>query len=101
MRWVVRTFAAAGAALVLVACSSDSGTSKDVAWKDYEPGLQAKIDGWATAKDCNDLTLEFNEIGGTNLAVRTKFGHGNEEILDYIDAKQHAAGCFDPTSTTP
>jgi len=33
--------------------------------------------------------------------VRTKFGHGNEEILDYIDAKQHAAGCFDPTSTTP
>ena len=101
MRWVVRTFAAAGAALVLVACSSDGGTSKDVAWKDYEPGLQAKIDGWATAKDCNDLTLEFNEIGGTNLAVRTKFGHGNEEILDYIDAKQHAAGCFNPTSTTP
>ena len=101
MTWVVRAFAAAGAALLLVACSSDGGKSKVVAWKDYEPGLQAKIDGWAAAKDCNDLTLVFNEIGGTNLAVRTKLGHGNEEILDYIDAKQQAAGCFAATSTTP
>ena len=100
MRWAVRACAAAVAALVLVACSSDSpATSKDVPWTDYEPGLQAKIDGWAAAKDCQNLTLEFNQIGGTNLAVRTKFGHGNEEILDYIDAEQHAAGCFD--SATP
>jgi len=102
MRWVVRGFAAGCAALVLIACSGDGpAKSKEVPWRDYEAGLQAKIDGWVTAKDCQDLTLEFNQIGGTNLAVRTKFGHGNEEILDYIDAKQHAAGCFDsPTATT-
>ena len=96
MRWFVALFAV----VVLAACSSDA-KSHEVVWKDYEPGLQAKIDGWATAKDCQNLTLEFNQIGGTNLAVRTKFGHGNEEILDYIDAKQHAAGCFAPGSTTP
>jgi hypothetical protein len=101
MTWVGRTFAVAGAALLVAACSSDGPTARVVAWKDYEPGLQAKIDGWATAKDCQHLTLEFNQIGGTNLAVRTKFGHGNEEILDYIDGQQHAAGCFDPASTTP
>jgi hypothetical protein len=71
-----------------------------VAWRDYEPGLQAKIDAMAVAKDCAGMQLEFNEIGGTNLAVRNKFGHGNEEILQYIDLKERADNCF-PAAENP
>jgi hypothetical protein len=96
------------AALILAACSGSDATSTTVAvvvqWRDYETGLQAKIDAMALAKDCDDMQLEFNEIGGTNLAVRTKFGHGNEEILNYIDGKERQDDCFPatdaPTSST-
>jgi len=85
---------------MLAACSGDKKeTTLVVPWRDYEPGLQAKIDAMATAHDCQGLTIEFNQIGGTNLAVRTKFGHGNEEILQYIDTKEHGINCF-PTAAT-
>jgi len=91
--------------LGLCACSTDDRRTQDtvstiVPWRDYEPSMQTKIDAMAAAKDCQGLLVQFNEIGGTNLAVRTKFGHGNEEILQYIDRKERAAGCFGPVTTT-
>jgi hypothetical protein len=90
--------------LTLVACtSSDAGgstTSLVVLWSDYEPGLQAKIDAMAVARDCDGMQLQFNEIGGTNLAVRTRFGHGNVELLMYIDGKEREANCFPATGTS-
>ena len=70
-------------------------------WKDYAPSLQAKIDAMSNAKDCKGLQLEFNEIGATNLAVSNQFGHGNVEILDYIDNKERAASCFNVVTTSP
>jgi len=101
MRWARRTLAGAGAALTLCACSN--GQSQDgalVPWRDYPPSLQKKIDAMAAAKDCEGLLLEFNEIGGTNLAVRTKFGHGNTELLQYIDTREHRDHCFDAVTST-
>ena len=103
MKRPCRTLAWACAALVVSACSSDSAprqTTVTVPWRDYAPTLQATIDAMAAAKDCQGLLIQFNDIGGTNLAVRTKFGHGNEEILQYIDGKERAAGCFGATTTT-
>ena len=94
---------AAAAVLLMIlstACSSDSAGgggasgSGAVAWADYEPGLQAKIDSMAVAKDCVGLQAEFNQIGATNLAMRNRYGHGNFEVLQYIDAKERAASCF-------
>jgi hypothetical protein len=85
------------AALILGACSgSDASapTTTVVIWKDYEPGLQAKIDAMSLAKDCDGMQLEFNQIGGTNLVVTNKFGHSNEAVLGYIDAKERQANCF-------
>jgi len=84
-------------------CSTDTAprqTTITVPWRDYEPALQSKIDAMAAAKDCQGLLIQFNEIGGTNLAVRNQFGHGNEEILQYIDGKERAAGCFGVVTTT-
>ena len=104
MTWVVRTLTGACVALILAACSSSDGgaitVDTAVRWKDYEPSLQAKIDAMATTQDCNGLQLEFNEIGATNLAVRNRFGHGNVEILKYIDDKERAASCFGAVTTT-
>ncbi len=101
MRWVVRTFTGACAALVLAGCSGSDGaavtTTTVIAWKDYEPGLQTKIDAMAAAQDCDGMQTEFNQIGGTNLAVRNKFGHSNLAILAYIDAKERQANCFPAT----
>ncbi len=107
MRWVVRTFTGACAVLGLAGCSgSDDAaitTTTVIAWKDYEPGLQAKIDAMAAAQDCDGMQTEFNQIGATNLAVRNKFGHGNLPVLAYIDAKERQANCFPSTedSSTP
>ena len=104
MSRALRTLSGACAALILVACSSsDAGgstTSLAVAWSDYEPGLQAKIDAMAVAKDCDGMQLRFNEIGGTNLEVRTRFGHGNLEVLTYIDGKERQADCFPGTGNS-
>ena len=104
MNWAFRTLSGACVALILAACSgSDAGgstTSLVVLWGDYAPGLQAKIDAMAVAKDCDGMQLQFNEIGGTNLEVRNRFGHGNLEILTYIDGKERAANCFPETGNS-
>jgi hypothetical protein len=103
MKWPPRTLTWACVALALAACSKDAAPTQatvTVPWRDYDPTLQAKIDAMAAAKDCQGLLIQFNEIGGTNLAVRNQFGHGNEEILGYIDKKERAAGCFPSVTTT-
>ena len=98
---------AACVALVLAGCSGSDGsgatTTTVLVWADYEPGLQAKIDAMAVSKDCDGMQSDFNQIGATNLAVRQKFGHGNEAVLTYIDAKEREANCFPSTtdSTLP
>ena len=87
--------------MTLAACAPSNGsgatTTTVVVWADYEAGLQAKIDAMAAVEDCDGMQLEFNEIGGTNLAVRNRTGHGNEAVLDYIDAKERAVNCFSST----
>ena len=100
-RWRARLsvgVAAVGVLLMILStsCSSDSGgaESAGVAWADYAPGLQAKIDSMAAAKDCVGLQAEFNQIGATNLAMRNRTGHGNFDVLKYIDDKERAANCF-------
>ncbi len=99
MSWALRTLTGACAALTLAACSSSDGgvgTSETVVvpWRDYAPSLQAKIDAMALAKDCDGMQVDFNRIGATNLAMRNRFGHGNVEVLQYIDDKEREANCF-------
>ena len=84
---------------LFTSCSSDGGGgggggSVGVPWSDYAPALQAKIDAMATAKDCEGLQAEFNQIGATNLAMRNRYGHGNFEVLKYIDDREREASCF-------
>lgn len=104
MSWALRTLTGVCAALTMAACSSSDAktpaTLLPVRWGDYTPGLQAKIDTMSTAKDCNGMQIEFNQIGATNLAVRNRFGHGNVEVLQYIDDKEREAGCFGQTGDT-
>lgn len=99
MSWALRTLTGACAALTMVGCSTTNGggtttESAAVLWRDYEPSLQAYIDGLATAKDCNGLQAKYNEIGATNLAERNRTGHGNFQVLKYIDDKEREANCF-------
>jgi hypothetical protein len=103
MRWAFRTLTGVCAALILAACSSSDAKPPAplvVRWADYTPGLQAKIDAMSIAKDCDGMQSEFNQIGATNLAVRNRFGHGNVEVLSYIDGKEREASCFGSTGTT-
>jgi hypothetical protein len=104
MRWAFRILTGVCAALSLGACSGSDAAKAPVnlpvQWGDYSPGLQAKIDAMSTAKDCNGMQDVFNQIGATNLAVRNKFGHGNVEVLQYIDDKERAASCFGSPATT-
>ena len=103
MSWALRTLTGACAALTFAGCSSSDAKAPvilPVRWGDYTPGLQAKIDAMSAAKDCNGMQIEFNQIGATNLAVRNRFGHGNVEILRYIDDKEREASCFGQTGGT-
>ncbi|HEY0520451.1 MAG TPA: hypothetical protein VGC84_13235 [Ilumatobacteraceae bacterium] len=99
MKNVLRAVTGVCLVLALGACSSSdrvatTTTLGPVVWGDYAPALQSKIDAMAVAKDCAGLQLQFNQIGGTNLAMRNRYGHGNVEVLTYIDKKEREASCF-------
>jgi hypothetical protein len=66
----------------------------DVQWTDYAPGLQARIDALATAKDCTALQDEFDVADVNNDATLARTGHNNAHLMGYIDDKLRAAGCY-------
>lgn len=71
-----------------------SGTTTGVQWGDYAPGLQGRIDGLASSKDCASLQTEFNNADANNNATMRRTGHNNAELMGYIDDKMRAAGCY-------
>ena len=91
-RWIAL---AALAALTLTGCGGAAAPAvASVQWADYAPGLQGRIDGLATAKDCAALQKEFDVADKNSEAVKARTGHGNAELMKYLDATLKGAGCY-------
>jgi len=75
---------------LLVGCGAAS-----VPWSDYAPGLQSSIDRLATSRDCVALQEQFDVSDANDDATRARTGHGNADLMAYIDAKMRSAGCYD------
>lgn len=74
--------------------SPTPATTSGVQWSDYAPGLQSRIDGLATQKDCTALQTEFDTADANNQATQTRTGHNNAKLMAYIDDKMRTAGCY-------
>lgn len=89
------------ACLALIGCGSPSRATPapaapeaGVPWGDYSPDVKTRIDGLAASKDCTALQDEFNTADANDAATRTRTGHGNTELMTYIDGRMRAAGCY-------
>src|SRR5215212_268890 len=100
----MRTARLALFALALAACgqpSLPSGAATPqppvgpaVPWSDYTAGLQSRIDSLAASKNCAGLQAEFDTANANNTITINRTGHGNADLMGYIDAKLRAAGCY-------
>lgn len=73
--------------------SSRSPTSS-VPWHDYSPAVKTRIDSAAADKDCAALQSKFNNADAGNAATRSRTGHNNSELMNYIDQSMRSAGCY-------
>ena len=80
----------------MVACSQSpaAAPAATVQWSDYAAGLQGKIDGMATAKDCRGLQAEFNTADRNSEATKARTGRNNAELMKYVDTAMKTAGCY-------
>lgn len=81
---------------IFAACNGQGtigGGDAAVPWSDYASGLQSRIDGLATAKDCSGLQSEFDVADANNAAQMSRTGRNNARLMDYIDTQMRVAGC--------
>jgi len=80
--------------VLVIACSQTTAPAKAaVQWSDYAAGMQARIDGAVTAKDCKSLQAEFDAADKASESTKARTGHSNVELMKYIDTAMKTAGC--------
>lgn len=70
-----------------------AGTVAAVRWSDYGPDVRNRIDAWAATGDCRRLGDTRDTAVAAGEAVRQRTGHGNDALVDYLDAVARSAGC--------
>ena len=82
-----------GVMVLVIACGQTSAPKATVQWGDYAAGMQARIEGAVTAKDCAALRKEFDAADRNSDATKARTGHSNVELMKYIDGTMKTAGC--------
>ena len=65
-----------------------------VPWKDYAPTVKTRIDEAASRRDCAALQKEFDTAFTNDAATRSRTGHGNSDLMEYIDRMLRDSGCY-------
>lgn len=68
--------------------------TSQVPWGDYGADVQSRIDALAAVEDCAGLQAEFDAASANDTATRNRTGHGNLELMNYIDEWLRIAGCY-------
>jgi len=69
-------------------------TRTEVPWGDYDETVKERIDGLEDAKDCAGLQGEFDIADANSTATLNRTGHGNADLMGYIDEALELAGCY-------
>lgn len=88
---VLKSIGAVAAVVFLLAMCAPRGP--DVPWEDYG-NLQAAIDQAAAEKDCQQLQTMFDMADGNDANTRARTGHGNSDLMGYINDTMRDAGCY-------
>jgi len=67
----------------------------EVPWEDYPGSLQQIIDEEQAEGDCVTLQEMFDIQFTSSDSVLERTGHGNTEVLSYIDEALELADCYD------
>jgi len=65
-----------------------------VQWEDYAAELKANIDDMAALPDCAGLQNEFDIADANSEATMDRVGHGNAELMRYVDEAMRLAHCY-------
>ena len=81
---------------VLYSCLGriDTGEPPTVPWKDYSPTVKSRIDRYAHEANCIGLQGEFDQADMNDPVVKLRTGHGNADLMAYIDYQLQQAGCY-------
>lgn len=63
-------------------------------WDDYDPSVKVRIDDLEIGRDCVGLQAEFDTAYENDASTRERTGHGNADLMIYIDEALRAAGCY-------
>lgn len=98
---MMRATIAALALACLTACSGDpvvddpkNSEHDSVTWGDYAPAVKSGIDEAAASKDCDSLQRLFDNADANSAATQNRTGHGNADLMAYIDDAMKRAGCY-------
>jgi len=93
--------------LALTACSAPAleeepspttapqeNTRAEVPWQDYDASVKTRIDELTEVGDCAALQAEFDVADANDDTTRARTGHGNAELMTYIDEALRLAGCY-------
>ena len=89
-----------GALVLLVAMSACSSTERPtgdaitVPWDRYSPQVRDRIGTEVDKGDCKAMEDEFDAADANDERQRAKYGEGNADLLDYLDAAMADAGCY-------
>ena len=88
----------------LSACTSSTGSEDEperetadvieVPWDRYAPQVRQRVDRAIKRENCQALQDEFDAADANDERQRAKYGEGNADLLDYLDAAMAEAGCY-------
>lgn len=82
------------AAAVLALVAGCGGTTvSDVPWSEYAPQVHHNAMQAVGSGDCQAMQQAFDDAANSDDAHRSRWGHGNSDLMAYLDDQMQAAGC--------
>jgi len=65
-----------------------------VEWGDYAHSVKVDVDELTDIRDCGGLQAAFDIAYKNDETTRTRVGHGNAKLMEYIDEAMKIADCY-------
>lgn len=83
---------AAVALALLTGCGETA--ANDVPWSEYAPQVHDATMRAVGSGNCRAMQRAFDGAANSDDAHRARWGHGNTDLMGYLDQQMKAAGCY-------
>ncbi len=67
---------------------------KHTFWEEYSPEVKDRVEMLIFNKDCKKLQEEFETADNNSNSQRARTGHGNTDLMDFLDEQMRELDCF-------